>query len=159
MKHHLIIVLPEEMADIPVHVVKESGSPKRIVLSLRPEGADASFLNSAARKYALIWVKDCYAKIDFDDILWIKAEGSYSSIRLVRKKEMTVSFNLAVIEKTLPVLDFVRIHRSYIVNLRHVESLMGNSLKVEESMLTIGREYKENILEHFVFVGLRRSKR
>lgn len=159
MKHHLTIVLPEELADLPIHIVKESGAKQRIVLNLHSETANVSFVNSVIQSYALVWKQNSYVKVAFDDILWVKAERSYSVIRLVQKSEVIVSSNLAVIEKVLPAPDFVRIHRSYIVNLRHVESLVGNSLKVEKSLLTIGREYRERVLGRFVFIGVRRTKK
>lgn len=69
---------------------------------------------------------------------------------------MVLSFHLAIIEKELPVSDFMRIHRSYIVNLKHVVSLIGNSLNINGKLLTIGREYREHLLERFIFLGVRR---
>ncbi len=156
VKHHLVITLPEDMADVPIYIVKGSG-PQKIVLNVCPEDVGATFVDSLEKKYALIWKQNSYAKVAFDDILWIKAEGSYCTIRLTRKREMTVSFHLAVVEKELPVSDFARIHRSYIVNLKHVESLIGNCLKIEDVLLTIGREYREKTLDRFVFLGVRRN--
>ena len=72
---------------------------------------------------------------------------------------MTLSFHLAVIEKQLPETDFIRIHRSYLVNLKHVTALVGNSLKIGEQFLVIGREYREQLFDRFVFLGVRRSKK
>ncbi len=69
---------------------------------------------------------------------------------------MLVSFHLAVIEKNLPSNDFVRIHRSYIVNLKHVTSLVGNSLNIHGKLLTIGREYRDSFHNRFVFLGIRK---
>lgn len=72
---------------------------------------------------------------------------------------MTVSFNLAVIKKELPANDFVQIHRSYVVNLEHVDYMAGNSLKVGDRLLSIGRGYREAFLDRVIFLGVRKSKR
>ena len=157
-KNHLVITLAEEAEDMPIVVVKSYGV-KKFALRIIPEETNMTFIDNPMKKYALVWKQNGYEKIAFDDILWIKADGSYCTIHLKQKCEMTVSFHIAIIEKELPVNDFVRIHRSFIVNLRHVESLIGNSLKVADTLLSIGREYKETVLRNFVFIGVRRSKK
>lgn len=157
-RQQLVITLPETMAELPILIVKNSG-PKKIVLSVHPEKAGVSFIDEPEREYAFIWRQSDYVKVAFKDILWVKADGSYSTFHLTRKRDMTVSFNLAVVEKELPASEFIRIHRSCIVNLRHVESLIGNSVKVEDTLLTIGREFRERLLSRFVFIGVRRSRK
>lgn len=72
---------------------------------------------------------------------------------------MVISFNLATIEKELPNVDFLRIHRSYIINLKHVISLIGNSLNIEGKLITIGRGYREKLLDRFIFLGVRRKNK
>ncbi|MEG0468091.1 MAG: LytTR family DNA-binding domain-containing protein, partial [Mucinivorans sp.] len=99
-----------------------------------------------------------YLKISLDELVWIEAAGSYSILHLLGGKSMTLSFNLAVIEKKLPQTEFMRIHRSYIVNLQHITSLIGNSLKLGTQLLIIGREYRDKLLDRFVFLGVRRNK-
>ena len=65
-----------------------------------------------------------------DEIQWIEAAGSYSRIHLTGGRSLVISFNFASVRRKLPESDFIRIHRSRIVNLRHVETLVGNSLKI-----------------------------
>ena len=48
----------------------------------------------------------------------------------------------------------IRIHRSRIVNLRHVETLVGNRLKIGNELLAIGREYKDALFERVIFLGV-----
>ena len=57
--------------------------------------------------------------IPIGDILYIKADGDYISIRTAEGswlKEQTMKYT----EDRLPIADFVRIHRSYIVNIRQI---------------------------------------
>lgn len=41
--------------------------------------------------------------------------------------------------------NFIRIHRSYIINLRFVKEIEGNSFRVKEQLLTIGTTFKEEV--------------
>lgn len=153
-KQTLVLTLPDNMEDVPVQIMRGSGQ-KHLVVSLGQEGLLSS--SALEKRYAFIWRQNDYLKVALDDILWIEATGSYSVIHLADGQSMLVSFHLAVMGKRLPQTDFMRIHRSHIVNMKHVVSLAGNSLKVGDRLLAIGREYRKNIQERFIFLGVRRE--
>lgn len=155
-KQHLVIILPECMAELPVRIIRSS-SDKELILNIRSSEDEESVC--IKRKYAFIWRREDYLKVALDEIKWIEAAGSYCVIHLTRERNMTVSFNLAVIKKELPANDFVQIHRSYVVNLEHVDYMAGNSLKVGDRLLSIGRGYREAFLDRVIFLGVRKSKR
>jgi len=157
MKKKLLleIILPEALEDLPVRIVRGSGH-KELVLGLAALDTESVFNTEFEQKYAFIWRQNDYLKASLDEILWIEADKSYSIIHLTGKRDLTVSFNIAVVKKRLPGTDFIQIHRSYIINIRHVESLMGNSLKIENIRLTIGREYRNTVFDRFIFLGVRR---
>jgi len=151
----LEILLPEKLADLPVRIIR-SPNQEQLVVSIPDK--DVSYADRIEKKYVFIWRRDDYTKVSTDEILWIEAAKSYSDIHLCGDRTLTISFNLAVVERELPGDDFMRIHRSCIVNLRHVVSLMGNSLKIGDRRLTIGREYRPRLLDRFIFLGVRRAK-
>lgn len=144
------------MEDLPVQIVRGAGY-RHLAFCVEQEN-NVSFSAISERRYAFIWQQNDYLKVVLDDILWIEAAGSYSVFHLVGGKTMMISFHLAIIEKKLPQADFMRIHRSYIVNLRHVASLIGNSLKIGNRLLVIGREYRTKLSDRFIFLGVRRDK-
>lgn len=156
VKQYLTIILPDELADLPVQVVRGVGCPQ-LVIETGVADERLVCVEKQERKYAFIWQQNDYKKVALDEILWIEAVGSYTRIHLSGNQRLMVSFNLAVVERKLPPTDFLRIHRSYVVNLKHVSGLSGNSLKVDGNLLTIGREYRDSLLERFVFLGVRRS--
>lgn len=160
-KQHLVIILPECMAELPVRIIRGSNI-KELILNIRSSDDEPVCMENTEhteRKYAFIWRKEDYLKVALDEIKWIEASGSYCVIHLTRKRDMTVSFNLAVIKKELPVSDFVQIHRSYVINLGHVIRMTGNILTVGDRLLTIGREYRESFLNRVIFLGVRRNRR
>lgn len=76
-------------------------------------------------------------KLYFSEILFIEAYGSYSNI-YTQEKFYTVSKTIKAITKDFPDF-FVRVHRSFAVNLSHVmsfsheEVIMNNSTKIKIS--------------------------
>ncbi|MEG2178328.1 MAG: LytTR family DNA-binding domain-containing protein [Bacteroidales bacterium] len=157
-KQRLVIKLPANLEDLPVQIIRGS-SNKELVFCFQPEEIHAEYSIPSNKKYFLIWCKDDYLKVMSDEILWIEAEGSYSRIYLTEKRNIIVSFHLSIVGEELPKIDFVRIHRSCIINIRHVVSLVGNSFKIDGKILTIGRNYKEDVFDRFIFIGVRRKKK
>lgn len=155
-KQCLVITLPPHLAELPIQIVRGSAH-KELVCNIGSLEDNVNCSNETERKYVFVWRQNDYLKLALDEILWIEAEGSYSKLYLTGNKSMVVSSYLAILEKELPTSDFIRIHRSYVINLRHVNSLMGNSLNINGKLLTIGREYRESVFSRFIFLGVRRK--
>ena len=132
----LVIVLPESSEELPIRIVRGSRSME-LRLCLCPPDGEERHINETCpeRKYVFIWRQNDYLKTAVDEIQWIEAAGSYSRIHLTGGRSLVISFNLASVRRKLPESDFIRIHRSRIVNLRHVETLVGNSLKIGNELL------------------------
>lgn len=77
----LVITLPPELENMPVTVVKKTG-PKRIVLDTESLKNGVSLIDEQYRKYVFVWKQNNYRKVAFDDIIWIKADRSYSIIHI-----------------------------------------------------------------------------
>ena len=58
----------------------------------------------------------------------------------------TTKEKISTLEKTLPE-SFVRIHRSFLINLQHVSSFNKEEVSIADQKLTIGRKYKKEALE------------
>ncbi len=79
-----------------------------------------------------------------DDIAYIQAEGSYAQIRLscgVGEK-IIVSKKLGQIEKELKGTDFVRCHKSYLINMSSIKSIGQQVVMSNKEEIPIGRAYK-----------------
>jgi DNA-binding LytR/AlgR family response regulator len=89
-------------------------------------------------------------KIDFDDIVFIKAEGNYIDI-VNSETKMTIYKSLNAIQELLPCDKFMRIHKSYIVAVDKIKSVSGNEItikrKEETIKIPIGLTHKENLLK------------
>lgn len=86
-------------------------------------------------------------KINFADILYIKAEQEYSHI-FTQNKKLLVSMHLKLLERMLPEKTFTRIHRSYIIPQEIATSIDGNTIQIGDDIkLPIGSTYKEVLLQ------------
>lgn len=77
---------------------------------------------SGRARYLGIWRAQGTALVELADVVWIRADGDYSELRLRDGRSELHDKSLAALSGLLPP-DFVRCHRSYLVNLRHVRSL------------------------------------
>ena len=83
-------------------------------------------------------------RLNFESVLFIEALSTYV-VLVTDKQKHVVSGTLKSIEERLPFRHFVRVHRSYIVNLHRVESLEDNLLKVGQHEVPVSRPYQEEL--------------
>lgn len=84
-------------------------------------------------------------KLSIDDILWVEAFGDYIKIH-TREKEYTVYSTLKKIEEKISSTKFVRVHRSYIVNVTKVTNIDPYNLEINKKIIPISATYKETLL-------------
>lgn len=84
-------------------------------------------------------------RINFNEILYIESIKDYVNIRTAGE-EYIVLDTLKSMENQLPD-KFVRIHKSFIINLDKVKSIGGKKLLLSEQEIPIGDSYRSNLLE------------
>ncbi|WP_028297842.1 LytR/AlgR family response regulator transcription factor [Olivibacter sitiensis] len=87
-------------------------------------------------------------KIFLADIIYIESIKDY--IRIVTEKKTIITYQrIGYMEQKLPEADFVRAHKSYIVNLNRISSKRGNNISLGKVTIPIGRNYKNKLHELF----------
>jgi DNA-binding LytR/AlgR family response regulator len=69
-------------------------------------------------------------KINFDDLIYVEGQKAY--VTFIQDKKDHGAVFLKELEKSLPSDMFIRIHKSFIVSIRHVETLEGNPIGISE---------------------------
>ena len=87
-----------------------------------------------------------FIKVNFSQILYIEGMKDYLKIHTRDSKLMTLQ-TMNEMEKMLPLKQFIRVHKSYIVALAHIKSIYGNSIEIENVTIPIGNNYKEKVME------------
>jgi DNA-binding LytR/AlgR family response regulator len=85
-------------------------------------------------------------KIVQGDIIYVEALSDYVEIN-TEKNKFVVHTTMKSLEQKLADKDFMRVHRSYIINLKHIESLDGgDNVILPGKVVPIGVSYKSNFL-------------
>ena len=84
-------------------------------------------------------------KLSFDDILFIKGLGNYVEIYVRSDKKYVYYKTLKDLIDKLPD-EFMRVHNSYIINLKNLNHIEDNHLIIEEHKISIAKSYKECLL-------------
>jgi len=87
-----------------------------------------------------------FFRIPFQDILYAEASGNYSKIVTVSSNYLP-GIAFSVFEKQLPVSQFIRVHRSFIINQSRITRIEGNRVYVQNIEIPIGSNYKEAFLK------------
>ncbi|MEL6867870.1 MAG: LytTR family DNA-binding domain-containing protein, partial [Bacteroidota bacterium] len=91
-------------------------------------------------------------KVFLDQILFI--EGLKEYVRIVCQEEKLVMLeSLKNLEAQLPAERFMRIHKSYIINISAVKALEGNRLLIEEYKIPISRARKAEVMKRILREG------
>tara|TARA_A100000171_G_C2134989_1_gene149533 strand:+ start:1499 stop:2275 length:777 start_codon:yes stop_codon:yes gene_type:complete len=96
-----------------------------------------------------LFIKDeyQYVKIILSEIDYIKSDGNYIEIHSHGKKKV-LKETLKNMEAKLPAHVFFQIHRSYLVNVEKIESIGGNSVKINNEELPIVKERRDALLAY-----------
>lgn len=96
-------------------------------------------------------VKNRLEKINPEEIRWIQASDIYSIIR-TEKARFLVSHTLKSLEQKLSNNDFIRVHRSYLVNVSEIRAIDDGQLLIGEDLIPVGQTHKEAVLERLDFM-------
>ncbi len=91
--------------------------------------------------------RDKMVKIMFAEILYIEADRNYSRI-FTQRKEYLLCTTLKTIEERLTKDLFIRIHRSYIINIGHVDEVGESYVMIADKPIPLSSALRENLLEH-----------
>jgi DNA-binding LytR/AlgR family response regulator len=102
----------------------------------QPTSADHFFLNV---DYSLL-------KIFFNDILWIESLRDYVKVNLKStNKPIVARMSLKILEEQLPSSKFIRIHKSYLLNVDSISAIRKNSVFIKDSEFPVGETYRDVI--------------
>ncbi len=86
-------------------------------------------------------------KVNFTDIVFIESLSDYIKIHLEGQKVLVTRDTLSNIEAKLPISEFIRIHRSFIVSVRKIETFTSDTVGIGKHEVPISRSYRDAVLE------------
>ena len=106
----------------------------------------ASPLSGNLNDVVFIKQANLFHKIEINDIQYVESENVYLNI-YTSANNFVVRSKLDDFIDQLPSGDFLRVHRSYAVNLKHIETLNSLTIKVAGKEIPIHKTYRQEILQ------------
>lgn len=106
------------------------------------------FLNSPKPKkeYLVFKANETLIRLNITAITHIEATGNYIVIH-TKAKKFTLRHPLAWALENLPVHSFIKVHRSFVVNINHIQELNYHEVKVDNTTIPLSRIYKDALHE------------
>jgi DNA-binding LytR/AlgR family response regulator len=105
----------------------------------------SSVLNIQANK-EFLFIKSEYKiiRINFEDIKYIQGMSEYVKIHLSNAKPIMSLLSMKSLEAQLPESRFMRVHKSYIVNLQKINMIERNEIVYDDgTVIPVSQQYKE----------------
>ncbi|TBW27958.1 LytTR family DNA-binding domain-containing protein [Gramella sp. KN1008] len=110
--------------------------------NFKPKEEEAFILNDS------IFVRhlNSMVKVDIKDILYIEAERNYCRI-FTNNKEYLLVMTLKEMDKKLPLKHFLRVHRSYIINISQITEIATTHIDIGRKAIPISKSSKKELLK------------
>ena len=96
--------------------------------------------------YILVKSGSKHHKVNLEDIVYIESLKDYIKIHLENDTSIVSKYKLGEMEQELSVHQFLRIHRSYIINTTKITAFSSNDIDVNNQEIPIGASYKEAVI-------------
>lgn len=91
-------------------------------------------------------IKGKMIKVDYEDVVYIEGLNNYVVIHTTQQDHI-VYLTMKDMENGMPAKHFIRIHKSFIVNLKRVSLMEGNKMIMDKLVLPIGSSFKDKVLQ------------
>lgn len=103
---------------------------------------------STATDYLFLNINNALQKIDPTEVVYLSAAGNYVKLHFAQQRPVLAHATMQEMEQQLP--HFLRIHKSYLINMDFLSKLEGNRIFLKgEVEVPVGVSYKQRVLSHF----------
>lgn len=97
-------------------------------------------------EYIFVKTEHRLQKVNLQDILYIEGMQNYVLIHTEKERIMSLQ-TFKKLEAQLPGRDFVRVHKSYLISLRHISSVERGLVRIAGTSIPIGESYKNDFYQ------------
>jgi len=88
-------------------------------------------------------------KIFYDELVYAEAMLNYVMLYTQSKKIM-VYITIKSLEEQLPATQFIKVHKSFIVNINKIKNIEGNILDIGSEKITISQNLREKVIHEII---------
>jgi len=103
-----------------------------------PDQGAAVFIKSGSKTY----------RVKVSEILYLEKDGNYITVHL-KDENILIRENMGDIFDLVPAADFIRVHKSYVVGIRHISMIEVHQLIVNGEKIPIGSTYRDSLRDRF----------
>lgn len=129
-----------------------SSSPQYIAKNETEKPDKSLNADSILRANDAVFIKQNYkfVKIQLNDLLYLQADGIYTDL-VTAKHKYSLRLTLNQVVEKLNVAHIIQVHRSYAINLRHVEEFNASEILITSICIPLSTSYKSTFLNYFNF--------
>ena len=90
-------------------------------------------------------------RVKVSEILYLEKDGNYITVHL-KDGNILIRENLGDVFDLVPAADFIRVHKSYVVGIRHISMIEVHQLIVNGEKLPIGSTYRDSLRDRLGIV-------
>jgi DNA-binding LytR/AlgR family response regulator len=99
----------------------------------------------AAPDFFFIKCDHVFEKVQFNDVLYVEAMQNYCILHTPARK-LIAYITLSGLEEKLPIAKFMKVHKSFIINLEKITALDRNDLFIGKVQIPVSRSLKEEVM-------------
>lgn len=100
----------------------------------------------ADKDYIFVKADNKLVKVKFDEILFVEGLKDYVKIKCQDRRIITL-ITMKHMNELLPDQNFLRVHRSYIINLNCIEAIEGSSFRIKDKLVPVGTSYRTSVFD------------
>ena len=118
------------------------------VLNQNKAGAKASPETSQEIPEQTVFIKSGseFHQVPIQNIKYIESDGNYVTFHTT-KRSILARYKISEVKELLPQQFFVRVHRSYIVAIKHIETIKKHCVVIDEVEIPISSKYREGFFK------------
>jgi DNA-binding LytR/AlgR family response regulator len=110
--------------------------------------ARIQLIGEQAKNYAgFLTVSVNYTTIPilFDTIIYIESFGDFVTIHTTKAEVIKTRYTMKALLQELPEVNFIRVHRSYIIAIAHIKSIRRKVISIADILIPIGSSYEKEV--------------
>ncbi len=101
---------------------------------------------SEENKFIFLKVDGIIRKFEYGELLYFESYGNYLKIHTTGKAA-TVRLTMQELEESISEIKFIRVHKSYLVNISKIDRISGNRIIIGDVEVPVGNTYKQVVLK------------
>lgn len=90
-----------------------------------------------------------YVRIDLNELLYVETVGDYSIFK-TEERQYTVHATLKSVKERLSAPNFLKVHRSFIVNLDKIKDIEDSNLLIGDKVIPVSRNHRARLMERIM---------